>query len=209
MRVRATLRLMSAANAQPKRFPLSLTLDRWQRLGAELAAMEHIPHASAIPVEKQLERDRAGEQIQAIVASVLAEHRTSSDAQVVEISLPLGRTTAKYLLTACDRLRRSALHSAWRARKAQVEPEPLAASPAEGEREPGPAGPHPSDAARLSAACSEALSWDRVMRALSMQHGVVHPLPEMVAPLTLGDSELAQIGAPVDILLNGEDLLAQ
>lgn len=216
---------MSAVNAQPKRFLLSLTLARWQRLGAELAAMEHVPHASAIPVEKQLERDRAGEQIAAIVAAVLDEHRGGSEAQVVEISLPLGRATAKYLLTACDRLRRAALHAAWRARSGPVpgpEPSgaihapPLTAVTAAGhEPDPVPLGddghdvlPARSDPTSLAAACSEALSWDRVMRSLSMQHGVVHPLPEMVSPLSLGDSDLAQIGAPVDMLLNGHDLLS-
>lgn len=203
---------MSAVNVQPKRFLLSLTVARWQRLGAELAAMEHVPHASAIPVEKQLERDRAGEQIHAIVGAVLAEHRGSSEAQVVEISLPLGRATAKYLLTACDRLRRAALHAAWRAHAqaegTQVEPSgPLQVPRGDGD------GEHDLQAGRaepqsLAAACSEALSWDRVMRSLSIQHGVVHPLPEMVTPLSLGDSDLAQIGAPVDTLLNGHDLLS-
>lgn len=216
---------MSAVNAQPKRFLLSLTLARWQRLGAELAAMEHVPHASAIPVEKQLERDRAGEQIAAIVAAVLDEHRGGSDAQVVEISLPLGRATAKYLLTACDRLRRAALHAAWRARSGPAaEPEPSGAIHAPPLTADGPAGngsgstpldddghdvlPVRPEPTSLAAASSEALSWDRVMRSLSMQHGVVHPLPEMVSPLSLGDSDLAQIGAPVDMLLNGHDLLS-
>ncbi|MFO0578720.1 MAG: hypothetical protein U1A78_32355 [Polyangia bacterium] len=224
---------MSAVNAQPKRFLLSLTLARWQRLGAELAAMEHVPHASAIPVEKQLERDRAGEQIAAIVAAVLDEHRGGSDAQVVEISLPLGRATAKYLLTACDRLRRAALHAAWRARGGPAPgPEPSGAIHAPpltatgtagngpGSGPPAPSAQSPSgddghdvlavrpEPTSLAAASSEALSWDRVMRSLSMQHGVVHPLPEMVSPLSLGDSDLAQIGAPVDMLLNGHDLLS-
>lgn len=177
---------MSVTNAQAKRFQLSLTLDRWQRLGAELTAMEHVPHAGWVSVEKQIERDRAGEQIQAIVASVLAEHRDASEAQVVERSLPLGRAAAKYLLTACDRLRRAALGAAWMARSQQ-----------------------PVEAAALATASNEALSWDRLMRALSLQHGVVHPLPEMVSPLTLGDNDLAQLGTPVDALLNGHDLLAQ
>jgi hypothetical protein len=207
---------MSAVNVQPKRFQLSLTLARWQRLGAELAAMEHVPHASAIPVEKQLERDRAGEQIAAIVAGVLDEHRGGSEAQVVEISLPLGRATAKYLLTACDRLRRAALNTAWRAR---TEKEPSGAVHAPPLTSPRPDAARPDDSGQdvvharaepqsLAAACSEALSWDRVMRSLSMQHGVVNPLPEMVSPLPLGDSDLAQIGAPVDMLLNGHDLLS-
>lgn len=176
---------MSVANAQAKRFQLSLTLDRWQRLGAELTAMEHVPHAGWVSVEKQIERDRASEQIQAIVAAVLAEHRDASEAQLVERSLPLGRAAAKYLLTACDRLRRAALGTAWTARSQQAE------------------------AAAAVAASNEALSWDRLMRALSLQHGVVHPLPEMVTPLTLGDNDLAQLGTPVDALLNGHDLLAQ
>lgn len=176
---------MSVANAQAKRFQLSLTLDRWQRLGAELTAMEHVPHAGWVSVEKQIERDRASEQIQAIVVSVLADHRDASEAQLVERSLPLGRSAAKYLLTACDRLRRAALGTAWMARSQQP------------------------DAAATSAASNEALSWDRLMRALSLQHGVVHPLPEMVTPLTLGDNDLAQLGTPVDALLNGHDLLAQ
>ncbi len=173
---------MSPQNAQPKRFVLSLTVSQWQRLAAELLAMENAPHNPAVPVEKQLERDRAGEQVQAQVSAALEKTRELSDDQKVSWTLTLVRTTAKYLLTACDRLRRAALQQAWSIR---------ALTPAE-----------------LPPVLTEVRSWDVIMRELSTQHGVIHPLGEMVRPLRMNDMELVALGVPCETLLNGEDLLS-
>jgi hypothetical protein len=182
----------------PKRFSLSLTLRQWQRLLSELQAMErdHTVHG-AVPVEKQLERARAGEQLLVFVRCLVEEgqpppqpsaatQREEPDVGhdgMLRRDVPLLRSTAKYLLTACDRLRRSALHDAWRRLR----------------QDGSPAVQAPLDDARL---------WDRTMRDVSLQHGVLHPLSEMVAPLPLGEAELAQLGLPCELLLNGEDLLA-
>lgn len=178
---------MSSANlpnSLPKRFLLSLSVGQWRRLAAELQSMEHAPHSHAVPVEKQIERDRAGEQLAAHVTYVVGGSRDQTDEQQIQSALPLLRSTAKYLLTACDRLRRAALRQAWQLK--------------------GVAG---SEAAlRLLA---EARLWDGLMREISDKHGVVHPLNEMVAPLPISDAELGQLGLPVETLLNGHDLLAQ
>jgi hypothetical protein len=173
---------VSPQNVQPKRFSLSLTVAQWRRLAAELLAIEQEPHKTAVPVEKQLERDRAGEQVQALTSAALAQTRELADEQELTWTLPLVRTTAKYLLTACDRLRRAAVHQAWELRA--------------------------QDPDALARALSEVRKWDHTMRQLSAQHGVIHPLGEMVEPLRLNESELAALGVPCDSLLNGQDLLA-
>jgi hypothetical protein len=149
---------------------------------------------SADPIEKMLERARAGEQLLVFIRCILEEHKVAGegadasagalDEQLVRRDVPLLRPTAKYLLTACDRLRRGALQDAWR-RLSQHRP-----------------------ALEVSAALDEARLWDATMREISLQHGVLHPLAEMVAPLSLGEAELVELGVTCEQLLNGQDLLA-
>lgn len=164
--------------------------------------MEREPVRGAVPVEKQLERARAGEQLLIFVRCLVEESLPATAAvepgaepapppqlsvhedTVLRRDVPLLRATAKYLLTACDRLRRGALKEAWR-----------------GLRQGGAS-------LAVQSALDEARLWDRNMREVSLQHGVLHPLSEMVAPLPLGEAELAQLGLPCEQLLNGEDLLA-
>ena len=122
------------------------------------------------------------EQVQAQVSAALEKTRELSDDHKVSWTLTLVRTTAKYLLTACDRLRRTALQQAWSIR---------ALTPAE-----------------LPPVLTEVRGWDVIMRELSTQHGVIHPLGEMVRPLRLNDMELVALGVPCETLLNGEDLLS-
>lgn len=173
---------MSTQNAQPKRFTLSLTVAQWHLLATELLGMEQAPHHQTVPVEKQLERDRAGEQLQVQVAAALEQTRNLAEDQVVPWTMALVRNTAKYLLTACDRMRRATLQQAFALRSQ---------TPAE-----------------LPSRLSEARAWDATMRELSLQHGVIHPLAEMVVPLRLTEAELETLGISCDSLLNGEDLLA-
>lgn len=173
---------MSHQKAQPKRFVLSLTVSQWRHLATELLAMEHAPHNPAVPVEKQLERDRAGEQLQMQISAALEQTRDLAEGQQMTFTLTLVRTTAKYLLTACDRLRRATLQQAWSTRSRA-----------------------PAD---LPPILGEVRSWDVTMRELSTQHGVIHPLGEMVRPLSLSDTELVALGVPCESLLNGQDLLS-
>lgn len=152
---------------------------------------DHDGHGSG-PVEKLLERTRAGEQLLIFVRYVVEESAEKASAPPTESELlrrevPLLRATAKYLLTACDRLRRASLHDAWR-RLRQLE-----------------ADAGSTDVAEV---LEEAKLWDLTMRELSLTHGVVHPLSELVHPLPLGEAELAQLGLPCEQLLNGDDLLA-
>jgi hypothetical protein len=191
----------------PKRFSLSLSPKRWRRLLLELQSMErdHSVHDVSGSVEKILERSRAGQQLLIFVRCVVEEGRAGQpeDVETVELSpalapklspdlgealrreVPLLRATAKYLLTACDRLRRAALHDAWQTLRRSE-----------------------NALTEVQIALDEAKRWDLTMRELSLQHGVVHPLSELVAPLPLGEAELAQLGIPCEQLLNGEDLLA-
>jgi len=151
-------------------------------LAEELTAMEHVHHAAAMPVEKRLERGRAAEQVQAMVMAVIADASGASPGERRESGLPLSRASAKYLLTAADRLRRMALKEAW--------------------------GAHGRDPVQLEAALGAAREWDDIMRALSSQFGVVHPFAEMVESLPLGEHEMQTLGVPYQSLHNGEDLLA-
>lgn len=164
--------------------------------------MEHAPHwptaAASIPVEKQLERTRAGEQLTAYVRAVLDDSRARHvgpdtatadveldaelDAEVLRREVPLLRAAAKYLLTACDRLRRGAVREAWTYRTSNPE--------------------------LAKGAIADAKLWDKIMRELSSQLGVLHPLNELVTPLPIGEGELSELGLPYSQLLNGEDLLA-
>lgn len=168
---------------------------------------EHAVHDVSGSVEKLIERTRAGQQLLIFVRCVVEEGRPAkaADAASPELSpelspdhsppdlpteplrreVPLLRATAKYLLTACDRLRRAALHDAWQTLRRSTD-----------------------GLSDVQMALEEAKLWDLTMRELSLQHGVVHPLSELVAPLPLGEAELAQLGIPCEQLLNGEDLLA-
>ena len=173
---------MSTQNAQPKRFTLSLTVAQWHLLATELLTMEQAPHQPTVPVEKQLERDRAGEQLQVQVTAALEQTRDLPESQTVPWTMALVRSTAKYLLTACDRLRRVTLQHAFGLR---------AQTPAE-----------------LPPRLVEIRAWDATMRELSHQHGVIHPLAEMVVPLRLSEADLEVLGVPCESLLHGETLLA-
>jgi hypothetical protein len=108
----------SAPATLSKRFSLSLPIGQWRRLVDELQVMES-DHGvyGAVPVEKQLERARAGEQLlvwmrcQIDDADRQGTLHSTSGAMTREV--PLLRPSAKYLLTTCDRLRRAALREAW------------------------------------------------------------------------------------------------
>lgn len=164
---------------------------------------DHAVHDVSGSVEKIIERTRAGQHLLIFVRCVVEEARPAKaeDGAATELpsepsplahhgeplrrDVPLLRATAKYLLTACDRLRRAALHDAWQTLRRS--------------------GDGLTD---VQMSLEEAKLWDLTMRELSLQHGVVHPLSELVAPLPLGEAELAQLGIPCEQLLNGEDLLA-
>jgi hypothetical protein len=171
-----------------RRFTLTLPVVQWRLLLHELQTMEREHTVGAtVPVEKVIERTRAGEQLlvwlrcQVDDIERLSAGRPDSETHARE--LPLLRPAAKYLLTTCDRLRRSALRRAWQL----VEQ---------------------ADAEMRAALLSEAKLWDSVMRDLLRQHGVQHPLSELVAPLPFSEGDLARLGLPCDQLLNGQDLLA-
>lgn len=144
--------------------------------------MDHAHHAAAMPVEKRLERGRAAEQVQAVAMAVLADVSVMDDAAQHEYAFPLNRSAAKYLLTASDRLRRSALKAAWEA--------------------------HHRNAPSAHEVLCEVREWDDLMRLLSSQFGVVHPFAEMVETLSLGEQEMQLLGVAVKSLHNGDDLLA-
>lgn len=108
---------MNTADLHPKRLPLRLTIAQLRRLSAALLQMEGAPHdgeagkGHGLPPEKQLEWDRAGEQLIAHVSSLVQETRDQDPAAPLTDSVPLLRAGAKFLLTACDRCRREALQA--------------------------------------------------------------------------------------------------
>lgn len=178
----------SAPSTMSRRFTLTLPIAHWRRLLHELQVMER-EHSvyGRVPVEKLIERTRAGEQLlvwmrcQVDDLERVIEGRSPSELLAREV--PLLRPAAKYLLTTCDRLRRTALQLAWSQHSGG---------------DPSALQPHLTDA-RL---------WDSIMRDLLRHHGVQHPLTEMVSPLPFSETDLAQLGLPPEQLLNGEDLLA-
>lgn len=171
-----------------RRFTLTLPVGQWRHLLNELQTMER-EHSvyGTVPVEKVIERTRAGEQLLVWLRCQVDDiERLSAgrpDTETHARELPLLRPAAKYLLTTCDRLRRAALRRAFQ----------LLGD---------------GDATRKSALLSDAKLWDGVMRDLLRQHGVQHPLSELVAPLPFSEGDLARLGLPCEQLLNGEDLLA-
>lgn len=175
---------MNTADLHPKRFTFSLSLTQLRQLNDELVAMEQHPHSGQISADKQLERDRAGEQLAAHVAALLEEHRAAEPGARVSDSLPLLRASAKYLLTACDRCRRAALRTALHALDSG-QPDAQAA------------------------ATVQARGWDELMRQLAEQHGVSSPLRELVEPVGATPDDLARIGLPREQLHGGEELLAR
>lgn len=183
----------SAPATLSRRFSLSLPLGQWRRLVDELQVMES-DHGvyGAVPVEKQLERARAGEQLLIWMRCQLDDADQQSTTPPASATLtrevPLLRPSAKYLLTTCDRLRRHALREAW-----SLYNKAAGAS----DHVPG-----------IRSLLDEARRWDGVMRDLLHHHGVQHPLNEMVQSLPLGEADLARLGLPCDQLLNGHDLLA-
>lgn len=184
----------SAPATMSRRFTLTLPVADWRNLLNELQVMER-EHSvrGTVPVEKVIERTRAGEQLlvwmrcQVDDIERLSAGRPDSETHARE--LPLLRPAAKYLLTTCDRMRRSALREAGRL---------------QGES----AGESAGNGAALRDWVAQAKRWDGVMRDLLRQHGVQHPLTELVAPLPFSEGDLARLGLPCDQLLNGEDLLA-
>lgn len=173
---------MNTADLHPKRLELSLSIGELRRLLHELESMEHAPHQARVPPDKQLERDRAGEQLIAHLSVLVNDTRERPEGERVSGSLPLLRSSAKYLLTACDRCRRAALLSAHAALDAG------------------------SDAGAL---VDEVRTWDGAMRLLGGQHGVSSPLRELVEPLALSPADLARLGLDRERLFNGEELLAR
>ncbi len=180
----------SASATMSRRFTLTLPVAEWRHLLNELQLMER-EHTvrGTVPVEKVIERTRAGEQLLVWLRCQVDDiERLSAgrpDAETHARELPLLRPAAKYLLTTCDRLRRAALRRAW-----QLTSE--AAADTEG----------------LSSLLAQAKLWDGVMRDLLRQHGVQHPLTELVAPLPFSEGDLARLGLPCEQLLNGQDLLS-
>jgi hypothetical protein len=175
---------VNTADLHPKRFALTLTVGQLRQLEAELRAMEHVPHEGRVPAEKQIERDRAAEQLSTALA-VLCQETQERDPTSTSIgSLPLLRATAKYLFTACDRCRRAALRVALHA-MSRGQPE------------------------AREAAVRQVRNWDEMMRQLGEQHGVSSPLRELVEPVAASPVELAQLGLSRDRLVGGEELLAR
>lgn len=103
---------MNTADLHPKRFDFSLTVTQLRLLADELLAMEHAPHQAPILADKQLERDRAGEQLLTHIGLLLEDAREKDEGHVIADSLPLLRAAAKFLLTAFDRCRRQTLAQA-------------------------------------------------------------------------------------------------
>lgn len=132
----------------------------------------------AVPIEKQLERTRAGEALQILIRCIVDETSALTEHETITRELLLLRPAAKFLLTTCDRLRRHALDSL--------------------------AEPTPADGAVVLAMVRV---WDSVMRQILAQHGVQHPLNELVSPIRVAESELLRVGISCSDLLNGEDLL--
>lgn len=180
----------STTSTMSRRFTLTLPIAQWRMLLHELEVMEreHVVRGT-VPVEKVIERRRAGEQLlvwlRCQVDDIERLSAGRSDAETHARELPLLRPAAKYLLTTCDRLRRAALRRAWML-----------------------LGDASADATLLASLQVQAKLWDSVMRDLLRQHGVQHPLSELVAPLPCSEGDLARLGLPCEQLLNGEDLLA-
>lgn len=171
-----------------RRFTLNLPIAHWRRLLHELQVMER-EHSiyGRVPVEKLIERTRAGEQLlvwmRCQVDDLERGVTSPSQSELLAREVPLLRPAAKYLLTTCDRLRRSALQQAWALRGG-------------------------GDLTAMQPYLTEARLWDSIMRDLLRHHGVQHPLTELVSPLPFSETDLAQLGLPPEQLLNGEDLLA-
>lgn len=171
---------MNTADLHPKRFDFALPVAALRRLTEELLTMEHAPHQAPVPADKQIERDRAGEQLLTHLSALLADSRGQDETTPIRDSLPLLRTSAKYLLTAADRCRRSALLRA-----------------------------HQADGPHAQAAREEVAVWDQMMRRLSEQHGVSAPLRELVEAVPLTQAELQKLGLDKGALFNEDELLAR
>lgn len=180
---------MNTADLHPKPIELTLTVAHLRQLADSLLGMEHAPHDrterafSDVPADKIVELDRAGQQLAAYVACLIADTREKSPETPVRDSLPLLRFGAKYLYTACDRCRREALQAA---------------------REHQTAG----NQAGASAALDAVHIWDQILRQLSTQHGVASPLRGLVAPLPLKLADLQALGLEPGSLMGGAELLA-
>lgn len=165
---------MNTADLHPKRFPIEITVAQLRRLLGALQALELSPHdQGGVPADRQLELDRAGEQLLTHVAMLVADTRDQAEDAPVKDSVPLLRAAAKVLLTACERCRGAALREA------------LAGEGAGRERWR-----------------AEALRFDQMMRGLAGQHGITSPLgppspapsPEQLAALGLTPSALFPCG---------------
>ncbi len=177
---------MNTADLHPKRFPLSLTVAELRKLGEELQAMEHAPHEGRISADKQIEHDRAGEQVLSHLQGLVSDTRDRDEGERIEDSVPLLRASAKHLLTACDRCRRRALLTA----------KALAGGAGDGGK-------------GLDGALAEVRTFDGVMRQLAVQHGVDSPLRELVVPVALSQAELDRIGLRREDLFDSGELFAR
>lgn len=144
--------------------------------------MEHAPHEGRISADKQIERDRAGEQLLAHLSVLVSETRDRDESARIEDSVPLLRASAKYLLTACDRCRRRALLS-------------------------GKAALLSGDGERQRAARSEVHRFDELMRQVGAQHGFDSPLREMVEAVDISADELLGLGLAREDLFDSGSLL--
>ena len=144
--------------------------------------MEVIRELVSLVSGVETQEGELGEEEIAPGATADVELDAELDAEVLRREVPLLRAAAKYLLTACDRLRRGAVREAWTYRTSNPE--------------------------LAKGAIADAKLWDKIMRELSSQLGVLHPLNELVTPLPIGEGELSELGLPYSQLLNGEDLLA-
>lgn len=146
--------------------------------------MEHAPHQAPMSADKQLEWDRAGEQLATHLNLLVQDTRDQDEGTEVTDSLPLLRASAKYLLTACDRCRRVALRQAL---------------------QDGAAPANPTTASAVSAV----RSWDGWMRQIGTQHGVTSPLRGLVEPVPTRAQDLDRLGLSRGDLLNADELLGR
>lgn len=161
---------MNTADLHPKRLPIDINVAQLRRLHSALQTLELSPHdQAAMPADRQLELDRAGEQVLTHLSMLVADTKDQADDAPITDSVPLLRAAAKVLLTACERCRAAALQQA------------LASS----------------DATR-AAWRAEAQRFDQIMRQLAAQHGITSPLgaisqslsPEQLAQLGLDSGAL-------------------
>ena len=104
---------MNTADLHPKRLPIDINVAQLRRLHSALQTLELSPHdQAAMPADRQLELDRAGEQVLTHLSMLVADTKDQADDAPITDSVPLLRAAAKVLLTACERCRAAALQQA-------------------------------------------------------------------------------------------------